>query len=104
MQKRHLLLISAIALQALCGASVRAGEVEGHAVADRWCAQCHVVSSGQTTAIAGVPSFADIAKRRTNAEIAGFLADPHPTMKGIGLSTAEITDVGIYIRSLATAP
>ncbi len=104
MQKSLLPIISTIALLALAGASVQAGEVEGRVVAERWCAQCHVVSNEQTTAIAGVPSFADIAKRRSNAEIANFLADPHPTMKGISLTTAQIADVRTYIRSLATTP
>jgi hypothetical protein len=54
-------------------------------IAKRWCAACHVVTSEQKTGSADVPSFADIARRRTNAKaLAAFLRRfrrPRPTAK-----------------------
>ena len=72
----------------------------GAELAARWCAACHVVSqSGAGTDAA--PSFTDIAKRRTNAEIRAFLAQPHAIpMRGFTLTTREIEDVAAYIDTL----
>ena len=74
----------------------------GGAIAERWCASCHLVSAGQTAAVADVPTFPSIAQR-TDSEIEaleGFLADPHPPMPDMSLTRSEIRDLLAYIRSL----
>lgn len=76
-----------------------AGETEGRAIAERWCAACHVVSPEQRQGTEGVPSFAEIARSRDDAAIGRFLFDPHPTMAGLSLSRADIASVRAYIRA-----
>jgi mono/diheme cytochrome c family protein len=74
---------------------------QGEQIARRWCAACHVVSADQKQANADVPSFANIAKRKTNGDLTSFLTDPHPKMPDMSLSRQEIADITAYIRSLA---
>lgn len=71
----------------------------GAELAARWCAACHVVAaSGAGTDSA--PSFADVASRRTEAEIRAFLAQPHANpMRGFTLTAGEIEDVAAYIAT-----
>jgi mono/diheme cytochrome c family protein len=76
---------------------------QGETLARRWCASCHVVSSDQKRASADVPSFFDIAKRKTVGDLTSFLTDPHPKMPDMSLSRQEISDLTAYIRSLAGA-
>lgn len=78
-----------------------AGEAEGRAIAERWCAACHVISPEQRQGTEGVPSFAEIASTRDDTAIARFLFDPHPTMAGLSLSRGEIDSVKAYIRAQA---
>jgi mono/diheme cytochrome c family protein len=89
-----------LVLLALSAVETSAGPKEGQALATRWCASCHVVAADQASATEGVPSFATIAATRDDAAIAGFLFDPHPTMRGLALSREEIADVVAYIKSL----
>ncbi|MBC9876395.1 cytochrome c [Bradyrhizobium sp. INPA01-394B] len=74
----------------------------GADLARRWCASCHVVTSGQTQASADVPSFASVARRPDfSAErLAFFLLDPHPKMPNFPLSRIEAADLAAYIGSL----
>lgn len=76
--------------------------LDGKAVAERWCASCHVVSPEQTTAMADAPSFNSIAQRSESdiEALEGFLADPHPPMPQMSLTRSEIRDLLGYIRSL----
>lgn len=74
----------------------------GGAIAERWCASCHLVSAGQTAAVAGVSSFPSIAQQ-TDSEIEaleGFMADPRPPMPDMSLTRSEMRDLLAYIRSL----
>jgi mono/diheme cytochrome c family protein len=84
----------------------RAGDARhGATIAQRWCAECHVVSGDQASAFADAPSFGDIARRRPDRkEIANFLANPHPPMPDMHLSRSEIDDIVSYIRSLDPRP
>ena len=69
-----------------------------------WCAACHVVASDQTTASVDVPTFSDIARRKTEKKpLAVFLAEPHGKMPNMSLSRNEIDDIVAYIRSLGPA-
>jgi len=82
-------------------AAFAADAIHGAAIAKRWCAACHLVSSDQTKANADVPSFAAIAqKKETNEELRSFLISPHPKMPDMSLSRSEIEDIVAYIRSL----
>jgi mono/diheme cytochrome c family protein len=71
----------------------------GSALAQRWCASCHVISSAQRVEIDHSPSFASIAQRPDfNAEkLAFFLLEPHPKMPDMSLSRKEADDLAAYI-------
>jgi mono/diheme cytochrome c family protein len=87
------------------GGALAADAAHGRTIAERWCASCHLVTSGQKTASADVPSFADVATRRTDAKaLRNFLVDPHPKMPNMHLSRREIDDIVAYIRSLDPRP
>ena len=88
------------------GSTALAGDARhGATIAQRWCAECHVVSGEQSSAFADAPSFGDIARRRPDRrEIANFLANPHPPMPDMHLSRGEIDDIVTYIRSLDPRP
>lgn len=79
-----------------------AADVEnGLKISRHWCAACHVVAPDQTSASVDVPTFADIARRKTEKKpLAAFLAEPHGKMPNMSLTRAEIDDIVAYIRSL----
>jgi mono/diheme cytochrome c family protein len=74
----------------------------GRALAEVWCANCHLVAPGQGQASADVPAFATIGAQPNfdAARLALFLLDPHPKMPNISLSRAEAADLAAYIGSL----
>ncbi len=78
----------------------KADAEHGGAIARRWCAACHLVAPDQKKASADVAPFAEVARTKTNAQIADFLTDPHPKMPDMQLSRSEIADLVAYIRSL----
>jgi len=88
-----LLLLSAVPADA-------ADVAQGKTIAQRWCAACHVVAPDQTQASVDVPTFRDIAQRKSGEQIKIFLIDPHPKMPDMSLSRAEIADIVGYIESL----
>ena len=71
----------------------------GSALAQRWCASCHVISSAQRVEIDHSPSFASIAQRGdfSAEKLAFFLLEPHPTMPNMSLSRKEADDLAAYI-------
>ena len=80
-------------------------EDKGRRVAQTLCSGCHIVSSGQANAIAGVPSFAAIANHagQTPERLAGAIILPHPPMPGIQVTNTELRDIIAYILSLKSA-
>jgi mono/diheme cytochrome c family protein len=86
------------------GPSVAADAGNGLRIAQRWCAECHLVTPNQARAKADVMPFASVAGHKTAQEIAAFLTDPHPKMPNMGLSRNEIADIVAYIKSLGSAP
>jgi mono/diheme cytochrome c family protein len=74
----------------------------GLALAKRWCASCHVVSSEQRTASADVPPFATIARSPNfdSKYLTYFLLNPHPKMPDLPLSRAAADDIAAYIATL----
>jgi mono/diheme cytochrome c family protein len=93
---------------ALLGAPTSEGKASdpqtGRALAESWCANCHVIGEpGQQSASDVAPTFHAIANRReTTAEgLRTFLSTPHAdAMKGIVLPRLEIDDLVAYIMSL----
>ncbi|WP_439574028.1 c-type cytochrome [Phreatobacter sp.] len=83
-------------------AQPRPDAAAGRAIAERWCAACHLVGQDQRSATAAVASFAEIARRHAGspAVLEGFLADPHPPMPDLSLTRQEIRDLVAYIGSL----
>jgi mono/diheme cytochrome c family protein len=85
-------------------AQSRADPSEGHALAERLCAACHVVDTKHagSSRLADVPSFAAIANRsgQTAEAIAGRILMPHPQMPTVQLTRTEIADLATYIMSL----
>ncbi|HXY57603.1 MAG TPA: cytochrome c [Methylocystis sp.] len=91
-----------LALLLLAPPALARGDVEhGAVIAKRWCKDCHVVSSDQTSAKVDAPPFADVAQRLDDEKLKAFLTDPHPRMPDMSLSRKEIEDLVSYIRSLA---
>jgi mono/diheme cytochrome c family protein len=74
----------------------------GKAMAERWCAECHMVAPDQQRTIVDVPTFMDIAQRVNGdfAVIEGFLIDPHPAMPDMSLTRQEIRDLIAYFATL----
>jgi mono/diheme cytochrome c family protein len=87
------------------GPALAADADNGLDISRRWCAACHVVAPDQREASADVPTFADIARRKTEAKpLAMFLATPHGKMPNMTLSQPEIADIVAYIRTLGPTP
>ncbi|ACK52073.1 cytochrome c class I [Methylocella silvestris BL2] len=91
-------------LMAVCGAPIppafAADAAKGEIIAKRWCATCHVTAPDQTTSNTEAPSFASIAARTTSPNsLKAFLADPHPRMPNMSLTTDEIADIVAYLMS-----
>jgi mono/diheme cytochrome c family protein len=88
-----------IVIAALAAAPALAADAEnGLRISQRWCSSCHVVTPDQKTGSVDVPSFKEIAMKRTDAKaLSMFLSDPHPRMN-LELSRDEIADVVRYIQ------
>jgi mono/diheme cytochrome c family protein len=89
------------ALTGLVLPAAAADAANGEILAKRWCASCHIVSSGQSAGNPDVPAFAAIAKRSDldATKLAIFLMAPHPVMPDMALSRNEAADLAAYIRS-----
>lgn len=81
----------------------RAGE--GRAIAQRWCASCHVVDAGGSRsgpAADTVPTFKQIAEApQTSASyLRAFIQAPHGRMPNLAVTRQEASDLVAYILSL----
>jgi mono/diheme cytochrome c family protein len=83
------------------GAASAADAAHGGRLAERWCAACHVVSSGQQHGTTQAPPFSEIAKQphMDAPMVALFLLLPHPKMPDMNLSRNEAADLAAYIKS-----
>jgi mono/diheme cytochrome c family protein len=84
-----------------------AGDAEnGKVLAQRWCAECHVVSSEQRRASEAAPTFAWVARQPgfNVFRLAFFLLDPHPKMPNMSLTRQEASDLAAYIATQAEGP
>jgi mono/diheme cytochrome c family protein len=82
--------------------SAAADADHGKEIATRWCASCHLVERGQTSATDQAPPFAYLARTPDFDEnkLAFLLLLPHPNMPNLSLNRAEVADLADYIRSL----
>ena len=103
MRPVSIVLASLCAAIGLCPSLAAAADAQhGKLLAQRWCAECHLVAPDQRQANADVASFASLARRPDfNApQLAFFLLDPHPKMPNLSLTRAEAGDLAAYIASL----
>lgn len=72
----------------------------GRTLAERWCVSCHTAGSRGSDAAPPVTQLL----RGSNADerrLRGWLAAPHPPMRGIELSRQQTEDIIAYLRLLA---
>lgn len=76
---------------------------QGRAVAEKWCANCHVVSAQARGPVGdAAPPFDAVARMPATTELSlrAFLRTPHARMPDYQLSQAELDGVVAYILSL----
>jgi mono/diheme cytochrome c family protein len=98
-----LLLVLSVPL-ALAGVTSKPDPVQGKALAEKLCTNCHLVGSAeqQQSANADVPSFPEIANlegQTAGAITARIMLPKHP-MPTIPLTKSELADLAAYILSL----
>ena len=75
----------------------------GQALAERWCANCHVVNRAATTGRAdGLPTFPALAARKdvSAATLKGAMTATHSLMPDFQLGARDQEDLVAYIFSL----
>ena len=95
-------LLSLTFVVPLTSAAAAADAANGRRLAERWCASCHVVASGQQYGNTQAPPFSEVAKKphMDAPMIALFLLNPHPRMPDMNLTRFEAGDIAAYIASL----
>jgi cytochrome c len=99
----NILLVFLLSAAAVAKAApAETGASAGAQIAQRWCVNCHVISSAQTGAVPqGPPSFPTIAQSGMSADqLRAFLSHPHGAMPDLALTRTEIDDLIAYIQSL----
>lgn len=96
------LVLGGVALLATGGDLWAADADAGQRLARQWCVECHIVEPTQESASDAAPPFEAIAEDpdRTPEGLRAWLADPHPSMPNLQLSTGEIEDILAYIQTL----
>jgi mono/diheme cytochrome c family protein len=77
--------------------------LRGQALAERWCANCHVVNRAATTGRSdGLPTFPALANRKetTAAMLRGAMTATHSRMPDFQLGARDQDDLVAYIFSL----
>jgi mono/diheme cytochrome c family protein len=93
----------AVLLTLLPGLAAAQDVVQGKVIAERWCANCHVVSASATAGSAnGLPSFPALAgdSRITEARLRGAMTALHGRMPDFALTQHQQDDLVAYIFSL----
>lgn len=76
------------------GNAAAADSVNAQRLAERCCAECHVIAPGQQRASDTIPPFAEIGGRFDETTLATFLNSPHHSrMPNLSLSCSEIADL-----------
>jgi hypothetical protein len=96
-----LLLLLSLAARPAGAQTQSLAVAEGHALAETWCANCHVVGSGSRTGNDAAPSFASIAHRRPDpvAQRARMLA----WMSDVDLEEPQLRSLSSLARSVRAA-
>jgi mono/diheme cytochrome c family protein len=104
MQKRKavravLALGAVLGLGEAVSPSAAADADNGQRLAQRWCASCHVISTGQRQANDAAAPFSAMARvpQFDAQKLAFFLLEPHPKMPDMTLSRREAEDLAAYI-------
>ena len=85
----------------LLPAAARADAAAGERLAQRWCANCHVIDGGGAATVPqGPPSFRTVARRLNPGQLRAVLSHPHPPMPDLALTRAEINDLIAYLETL----
>lgn len=88
---------------ATCGLAAAQDAMRGQALAERWCANCHVVNQATATGRAdGLPTFPALAARKdiTAATLKGAMTATHSRMPDLQLGARDQEDLVAYIFSL----
>lgn len=95
-------LVAGLPMHPLAQDSVADSVERGAAIAEQWCANCHLVGPQQEQASTAAPSFESIAagSEQRFEWLAAFLAEPHPVMPEMSLSRRQIRDLGAYLETL----
>ena len=97
----RIVLAAAIVILAAPPAGAQGDPEVGRELARTWCISCHVVDLEGRGADAGPALPALLGDRqRTEDELRGWLAAPHPPMPDFALSRQEIEDITAYLQSL----
>ena len=92
------LLLSSLSWSGLAQAQ---DAVRGQALAERWCANCHVIDTGAAgNAQQGPPPLPTTARNLSAGQLRAFLSHPHGKMPDLSLTRAEIGDLIAYIEQL----
>ena len=98
------LLLSAVPLLFLLPSLACAQDVsQGKRLAERWCANCHVVAGSATTGSAnGLPTFPALAAdaKTTDASLRAAMTTQHGRMPDFSLTKHQQDDLVAYILSL----
>ncbi len=75
---------------------------EGAAIARQWCSECHATETNASGTDAA-PAWQQVAldPAKDDEYLKAFLRNPHPAMRHIPLTAADIDDLVAYIRTLA---
>lgn len=89
-------------MDSVAAAHAAGDAARGQALANAWCASCHIVDRNGTGTDAA-PPFPTIAEsdapEQRNAS--AFLSAPHPPMPDFNLAREQIEDIVAYLNSLA---
>lgn len=101
--RRGYLLLAVCLFLAQAPSAFAADAPNGKAIAERWCAACHVVERDQKSPAADqAPPFASIATTPDFSanKLAFLLLQPHPNMPKLVLSRQEAADLADYMLTL----
>jgi mono/diheme cytochrome c family protein len=97
----RIVLAAAIVILTAPPAGAQGDPEAGRELALTWCTSCHVVDREGRGADAGPALPALLGDgQRTEDELRGWLAAPHPPMPDFALSRQEIEDIVAYLQSL----
>lgn len=95
-----ILLAPALLVSAAASSAETGNATMGRSLTERWCVACHGTTSRGSDA---APSLPRLMRGRSADEdrLRGWLAAPHPPMRGIELSRQETEDIIAWLRQLA---